>query len=201
MSHQWHIVTSWTTRYDQIDQIAGWTPHSQFQGKSTKLQVPYVDISLVSSLCSLLDARLTSNNLEPWKRWWWWWWWWWWFRLRGIGLKLHTNIQKGFETSSCSLLSAGSILYLYPDITCWFRISSHIFFEKHLTSIFHGFPHGFPRVFPWFSTGVPSEDSLETWFAFCTIFAMGSCLAEVDGIDYRKLFSNWWKNEILGAGI
>ncbi|CAL1157217.1 unnamed protein product [Cladocopium goreaui] len=70
--------------------------------KSTKLQVPYVDISLVSSLCSLLDARLTSNNL----------------------------------------------------------------------------------------------DSLETWFAFCTIFAMGSCLAEVDGIDYRKLFSNWWKNEM-----
>ena len=42
------------------------------------------------------------------------------------------------------------------------------------------------------------QDSLETWFAFCTIFAMGSCLSEVDGIDYRKLFSNWWKNEILG---
>ena len=33
-------------------------------GKSTKLQVPYVDISLVTSLCSLLDARLPTNNLD-----------------------------------------------------------------------------------------------------------------------------------------
>ncbi|CAK9103509.1 Dynein alpha chain [Durusdinium trenchii] len=70
--------------------------------KTAKLQVPYVEISLVSSLCSLLDARLTSQNLE----------------------------------------------------------------------------------------------SLETWFAFSTIFATGSCLAEVDGVDYRKAFSNWWKTEM-----
>ncbi|CAJ1331853.1 unnamed protein product [Effrenium voratum] len=70
--------------------------------KTAKLLVPYVEISLVMSLCSLLDARLNTSNLE----------------------------------------------------------------------------------------------AVETWFAFCTIFACGSGLAEVDGVDYRKAFSNWWKNEM-----
>ncbi|CAD7974700.1 unnamed protein product [Amoebophrya sp. A25] len=39
-------------------------------------------------------------------------------------------------------------------------------------------------------------DSLEYWFVFCAVFAIGGCLAEVDGIDYRKMFSTWWKNEM-----
>merc|ERR1719230_2330493 len=39
-------------------------------------------------------------------------------------------------------------------------------------------------------------DSLEYWFVFCAVFAVGACLAEVDGVDYRKQFSNWWKNEM-----
>merc|ERR1712194_107145 len=39
-------------------------------------------------------------------------------------------------------------------------------------------------------------DSLEYWFCFCCIFAVGGCLAEVDGVDYRKAFSTWWKNEM-----
>lgn len=48
---------------------------------------------------------------------------------------------------------------------------------------------------------VLNQESLETWFAFSTIFATGSCLAEVDGVDYRKAFSNWWKTETPGGVI
>eukprot|EP00931_Biecheleriopsis_adriatica_P101533 TRINITY_DN7664_c0_g1_i1.p1 TRINITY_DN7664_c0_g1~~TRINITY_DN7664_c0_g1_i1.p1 ORF type:complete len:4295 (+),score=1011.97 TRINITY_DN7664_c0_g1_i1:399-12887(+) len=70
--------------------------------KSAKVQVPLVDIALISSLCSLLDGRLNPQNLE----------------------------------------------------------------------------------------------ALETWFVFLTVFALGSCLSEVDGVDYKKAFSNWWKNEM-----
>ncbi len=31
---------------------------------------------------------------------------------------------------------------------------------------------------------------------FCCVFAVGGCLSEVDGIDYRKQFSTWWKTEM-----
>ncbi|OLQ11136.1 Dynein alpha chain, flagellar outer arm [Symbiodinium microadriaticum] len=34
------------------------------------------------------------------------------------------------------------------------------------------------------------------WFMFCFTSAVGLCLSEVDGIDYRKNFSNWWKGEM-----
>jgi len=39
-------------------------------------------------------------------------------------------------------------------------------------------------------------EALEYWFVFCFTFGVGCCLSEVDGIDYRKLFSNWWKSEM-----
>jgi len=39
-------------------------------------------------------------------------------------------------------------------------------------------------------------EAIEYWFVFCVIFAFGSVLTEVDGNDYRKGFSNWWKNEM-----
>merc|ERR1719174_2997484 len=39
-------------------------------------------------------------------------------------------------------------------------------------------------------------EALEYWFAFCMIWAAGGCLSEVDGVDYRKQFSNWGKNEM-----
>ncbi|KAF4753676.1 hypothetical protein FOZ63_015508, partial [Perkinsus olseni] len=39
-------------------------------------------------------------------------------------------------------------------------------------------------------------DALEYWFCFCMVWAVGGCLAEVDGIDYRKQFSTWWKQEM-----
>jgi len=39
-------------------------------------------------------------------------------------------------------------------------------------------------------------ESLEYWFVFCSVYAIGGCLAEVDGVDYRKAFSTWWKNEM-----
>lgn len=39
-------------------------------------------------------------------------------------------------------------------------------------------------------------DALEYWFCFCMVWAVGGCLAEVDGVDYRKQFSNWWKQEM-----
>ncbi|CAE7303428.1 ODA11 [Symbiodinium natans] len=77
--------------------------------KSAKIQVPYVEVALISALCSLLDARLPSHNLEA---------------------------------------------------------------EAEV------------------------DLAVEAWFVFCTIFATGSSLAEVDGIDYRKAFSTWWKNEM-----
>jgi len=37
---------------------------------------------------------------------------------------------------------------------------------------------------------------LEYWFIFCFTSAVGLCLSEVDGVDYRKAFSNWWKGEM-----
>ena len=39
-------------------------------------------------------------------------------------------------------------------------------------------------------------DALEYWFVFCAVWACGGCLSEVDGVDYRKQFSNWWKQEM-----
>jgi len=39
-------------------------------------------------------------------------------------------------------------------------------------------------------------DALEYWFLFSFTSAVGLCLAEIDGIDYRKNFSNWWKGEM-----
>merc|ERR1712151_183831 len=37
---------------------------------------------------------------------------------------------------------------------------------------------------------------LEYWFIFCFTASVGFCLTEVDGVDYRKAFSNWWKGEM-----
>lgn len=39
-------------------------------------------------------------------------------------------------------------------------------------------------------------EALEYWFVFCFTAAVGCCLTEVDGVDYRKNFSNWWKGEM-----
>eukprot|EP00928_Gymnodinium_smaydae_P048229 TRINITY_DN3222_c2_g1_i2.p1 TRINITY_DN3222_c2_g1~~TRINITY_DN3222_c2_g1_i2.p1 ORF type:complete len:2601 (+),score=892.36 TRINITY_DN3222_c2_g1_i2:138-7940(+) len=39
-------------------------------------------------------------------------------------------------------------------------------------------------------------EALEYWFVFCLTAAIGACLCEVDGVDYRKNFSNWWKGEM-----
>ncbi|CAG9313552.1 unnamed protein product [Blepharisma stoltei] len=37
--------------------------------------------------------------------------------------------------------------------------------------------------------------ALEYWFVFCTVWAIGGCLSEKDGNDYKKNFSNWWKQK------
>lgn len=37
---------------------------------------------------------------------------------------------------------------------------------------------------------------IEYWFIFCFTSAVGFCLCEVDGVDYRKHFSDWWKGEM-----
>ena len=37
--------------------------------------------------------------------------------------------------------------------------------------------------------------ALEFWFVFCTVWAIGGCLCEKDGIDYKRNFSNWWKQK------
>lgn len=37
--------------------------------------------------------------------------------------------------------------------------------------------------------------ALEYSFVFCLIWACGGCLHEKDGIDYRRQFNTWWRNE------
>lgn len=37
--------------------------------------------------------------------------------------------------------------------------------------------------------------NLEYAFVFSLVWSCGGCLAEKDGFDYRKEFSNWWKSE------
>ena len=39
-------------------------------------------------------------------------------------------------------------------------------------------------------------DALEYWFVFCAVWACGGCLSEVDGVNYRRQFSDWWKREM-----
>eukprot|EP00930_Biecheleria_cincta_P103951 TRINITY_DN9605_c0_g4_i1.p1 TRINITY_DN9605_c0_g4~~TRINITY_DN9605_c0_g4_i1.p1 ORF type:complete len:4232 (-),score=759.91 TRINITY_DN9605_c0_g4_i1:457-13152(-) len=109
---QWQsYVTSWIKKLTYVDAVKEQLSKLfekycldtlSWIRKTTKVQVPLVDIALISTLCSLLDARLTAQNLE----------------------------------------------------------------------------------------------AIETWFVFCTIFACGAVLSDVDGIDYRKQFSNWWKQEM-----
>ena len=38
--------------------------------------------------------------------------------------------------------------------------------------------------------------AFEYWFVFCFTWAVGSCLTEIDGQDFRKIFSKWWKGEM-----
>jgi len=35
--------------------------------------------------------------------------------------------------------------------------------------------------------------NLEYVFVYALVWSIGGALAEKDGIDYRKEFSNWWK--------
>lgn len=35
--------------------------------------------------------------------------------------------------------------------------------------------------------------NLEYLFVYALVWAIGGCLAEKDGVDYRKEFSAWWK--------
>jgi dynein heavy chain len=37
---------------------------------------------------------------------------------------------------------------------------------------------------------------LEYWFIFCFVAAVGFCLMEKDGVDYRKAFDKWWRQEM-----
>merc|ERR1719191_1430060 len=39
-------------------------------------------------------------------------------------------------------------------------------------------------------------EALEYWFVFCMVWAIGGIMSEVDGVNYRKKFSDWWKNEM-----
>lgn len=45
--------------------------------------------------------------------------------------------------------------------------------------------------------GMLGEDpqALEYSFVFCFIWACGGCLHEKDGVDYRRQFNTWWRNE------
>ena len=83
--------------------------------KQCKIQVPMVDISIVHSLCSLLEAVLTER------------------------------VEKG--------------------------------------------PYGKD------GSGL-EKDVIEALFLFCLVWASGGCLGEVDGVDYRKQFSGWWRGEV-----
>ena len=39
------------------------------------------------------------------------------------------------------------------------------------------------------------EYLFEQFFVFASVWAFGSALAEKDGVDYRKMFSDWWKEQ------
>ena len=41
--------------------------------------------------------------------------------------------------------------------------------------------------------------NLEYLFVYSMVWAVGGCLGEVDGIDYRKEFSSWWKQHWKSA--
>jgi dynein heavy chain, axonemal len=43
-------------------------------------------------------------------------------------------------------------------------------------------------------TAVESEKAMEPIFVFCAIWAFGSSTSEKDGIDYRKMFSDYWRS-------
>jgi len=96
--------------------------------KQCKIQVPMVDISIIQSLCMLLESVITE--------------------------KLGTTTGTGI-TSATSAATASST-----------------------------------------NNAPVTLETVETWFVFCCVWAVGSCLSEVDGIDYRKNFSTWWKNEM-----
>jgi dynein heavy chain len=40
-----------------------------------------------------------------------------------------------------------------------------------------------------------SRENIEAIFEFCLVWAAGGCLGEIDGVDYRKLFSSWYRND------
>jgi len=39
-----------------------------------------------------------------------------------------------------------------------------------------------------------NPSNLEYIFVYATIWGIGGCLTEKDGVDYRKYFSTWWKS-------
>lgn len=39
-----------------------------------------------------------------------------------------------------------------------------------------------------------NPSNLEYVFVYACVWGIGGCLAEKDGMDYRKEFSNWWKS-------
>ena len=44
-----------------------------------------------------------------------------------------------------------------------------------------------------------TNELFEHYFVFCVIWAMGGCLTEEGGSDYRVLFSKWFKKEFCGS--
>jgi len=41
--------------------------------------------------------------------------------------------------------------------------------------------------------------NLEYLFVYALVWAIGGALAEMNGVDYRKEFSTWWKGAWKGA--
>eukprot|EP00916_Digyalum_oweni_P005776 GHVL01010034.1.p1 GENE.GHVL01010034.1~~GHVL01010034.1.p1 ORF type:complete len:2742 (+),score=421.27 GHVL01010034.1:35-8227(+) len=41
----------------------------------------------------------------------------------------------------------------------------------------------------------PEPSALEYWFCFCIVWACGGCITETDNTNYRKKFSDWFRNE------
>ena len=44
----------------------------------------------------------------------------------------------------------------------------------------------------------PECKMMESLFIFAMVWAVGSGLCEKDGIEYKKNFSQWWKNTFKG---
>jgi len=101
--------------------------------------------------------------------------------------------KKSFPDHTCSLLRSFFEKYL-PESLLWMLVNTKdVVPAEDMTKV---------QTLLNMLDGCLNEDNmttpegLETVFAYCSVWALGSmlCVSD-DGTDYRKLFSEWWRGE------